>query len=319
MFKVKDILNLIRSNNFISLNKSLIKNIGAIPAIMYSELCAKHNYFETNNQLKDGYFYCTIDSFKSEVGLSREEQDTAIKKLTKLGLIEKKVAKLKGDETPKRYIKIVDRFELVLSYFNDNPDQISDCGNHTNRDEAIPQSEMRESRNLNCGNHATNNNNIYNNNNIKINNNNQSVSHSPDFQNNKETDRQTDIIEPNQKINNTEISYDDLLKQYKKQVGYEDLLLSLHSDKELIDEIMLNIMDIHYSDKLKIEDQLKSRPIIESVLSKLNHWHIHFVIERLKSVKNSISKKKNYIQTMIYNSVFEMNVHYENKVQAMDN
>lgn len=169
---IDTILSLIRADNFITVNKSLAKNIGLLPATMYVELCSKYNYYAKHGCLKDGYFYCTIETLKEEIGLSREEQDTAFKKLIKTGLIDKKVAKLKGDDAPKRYIKIIDDINLILSFF-----QEKETKNHGSIGESgfvgFTQIELRDLHKSNCGIYTTNN---INNNNIIFNKNNQLVS-----------------------------------------------------------------------------------------------------------------------------------------------
>ena len=116
---INTILNLLRSDGYITLNKTLVRNIGLLPATIFSEFSSKYKYFHDKGQLKDGFFYCTIPDIEKELGLSRKEQDTGINKLIALGLIEKKVMKLKGDESPKRYIHITNDINLLLKCLED--------------------------------------------------------------------------------------------------------------------------------------------------------------------------------------------------------
>lgn len=123
---IKAILDLLRSDGYITVNKTLAYNIGLVPATIFSELSAKYNYFSIRDELRDGYFYCTIPDLQKNTGLKKDEQDTAINKLIKFGLIEKKVKKLKGDEAPKRYFKIVEDVNILMKYldnsgFEENP------------------------------------------------------------------------------------------------------------------------------------------------------------------------------------------------------
>jgi len=150
MNSIQSIINLLRSDNYITTNKTLSRKIGLVPATIYAEMLSKYYYYQQNNQLKDGYFYLTIPTLTDEIGLTREQQDTAINKLIKLGLIEKKVAKLKGDEAPKRYFKIVDNVALVLEYFQDKqektPSSIDNTGFVGNT-----QNDMSEKHKTNSG------------------------------------------------------------------------------------------------------------------------------------------------------------------------
>lgn len=100
----------------------------------------------------------------------------------------------------------------------------------------------------------------------------------------------------------------------KNQIGY-DSLIQVHSP-QFIDEIVLNILDMYFSKNIKIKGDIKPQIIVKSVLAKLNHWHIQYVIERYNEVVSPIKNKKEYIQTMIYNSVLEMDAHNLNGVRS---
>ena len=118
--------------------------------------------------------------------------------------------------------------------------------------------------------------------------------------NDEETGRQADIF-----IDETMI---------KKQVGYS-ALIQRHS-QDLVNEIMLNILDMYYSNSIKIKGEMKPQVIVHSILSKLNHWHIQYVLDRFKQVGRTIINKKDYLQSMIYNSVLEQQAHYENEYRT---
>jgi hypothetical protein len=125
--KVKTYLELMRADNFIVVNKRLAVNIGLTPSVIFYELASKYNYFESKNELRsfynkkenkhyENYFFCTIEDLQENTGLSRGEQDTAINKLVKLGLIDKQLKKLKGDDGPRRYFKITATDVLIEKY-----------------------------------------------------------------------------------------------------------------------------------------------------------------------------------------------------------
>lgn len=193
------ILNLMRSDNFIIVNKTLIKNIGLLPATMYAELCSRYNYFMEQGQLKEGYFYLTIEDATNQMGLSREEQDTAIRKLTKLGLIKKQVRKFEDDTTTKRYFKIVDNFELVMGLFQETEEQKNNAKSIDNKaNVGITQSELRESRKAECVNNTT-----LQKNNIKeiiLNNNNQSVSPEEEERTDEHSQKEIETIISNARV-----------------------------------------------------------------------------------------------------------------------
>lgn len=85
------------------------------------------------------WFYKTIEEIKQETALSREEQDTAIKKLKKLNLIEVKVMGIPA----KRYFKI-----------NLNELQKLVCGVYANQFAGFTQTSLRDSHKQVCGVHT---------------------------------------------------------------------------------------------------------------------------------------------------------------------
>ena len=156
--KFKAILELLRADGSIIVNKKLAKEIGLNEAVMYSELISKHLYFEISNQLSDEYFYNSMENLKKDTTLSRYQQGKAIEKLVKLGLIE---YKLKGLPAT-RYFKIIES-DIILNILS------RDVANKYVRNS---QSCMQESNKQEVKKVASNNTNINNTkNNTNINNN----------------------------------------------------------------------------------------------------------------------------------------------------
>lgn len=139
----KAILKLLRSGNYMTLNKKLVKKIGLFPATIYTEMLGKYIYYSDNNRLKNGYFYLTIDTLKDELGVSRDQQNTAINKLIGFGLITKKIAKMKGDECAKRYFKVTADLKLIASMFDmDNIDNMDNKDDKDNIDDKDDKDDM---------------------------------------------------------------------------------------------------------------------------------------------------------------------------------
>jgi DNA-binding transcriptional regulator GbsR (MarR family) len=209
--QLQRIINLIRSNNYITVNKTLIKKIGLLPATFYGELLSRYNYFMERGLLKDGYFYLMIEDAKEEIGLSREEQDTAIRKLVKLGLIKKQIRKFEDDTTTRRYFKIVDDFELILSLF-DEPIKVKKAPESIDKtvNVGFTQSELRELHNDQCGNYTT----LQINNNKDIRLKNQSVIQM-DGQTDEHAQKEIDTIINNARVETFE---DDDLRETLKEV-----------------------------------------------------------------------------------------------------
>lgn len=82
------LLELLRSDGSIIINKKLAHALGIDAAIMYSELISKYFYFEARSQLtEDGYFFNTVENMQEDTCLSKYQQTKAIKVLVKEKLI----------------------------------------------------------------------------------------------------------------------------------------------------------------------------------------------------------------------------------------
>lgn len=147
-----NIQKLLASSNYMIVNKELLKNIGAIEALLLAELCNEYvYYYETEQTDNDGYFYSTIENVEKNTGLSREQQDTALLHLIEKGIIDKNVKGI----PPKRFFKI-----------NEKALEQSICGNDTNQFVEKTQNVMCEKHKSICGKDTTNINNITINKNI---------------------------------------------------------------------------------------------------------------------------------------------------------
>lgn len=100
---MKNLLKIISNENYIIVNRDLIKEIGLDETILLSELCSEQSYWESKNKLgKDGFFYSTIDNIENNIGFKKKKQLTLLKKLKSRNLIEVKY----HDMPKKRYIKV---------------------------------------------------------------------------------------------------------------------------------------------------------------------------------------------------------------------
>ncbi len=110
------LINLLRSDGSIIINKRLAHSIGLNEAIMYSELLAKYKYFTEKNSLQDdGYFFNTVVDMQKDTTLSEYQQRKVIKNLEKLGLIDYKTKGLPA----KRFFKIVEDEAIIKNYLMD--------------------------------------------------------------------------------------------------------------------------------------------------------------------------------------------------------
>lgn len=97
-----DIVSYLASDNYIIVNKTLIKTFGLNEAVMLGELCTEYRHWLKEDKLEDDMFYSTIDNIENNTGLTAHEQRQAIKSLENAGVL---TTELKGVPA-KKYFRI---------------------------------------------------------------------------------------------------------------------------------------------------------------------------------------------------------------------
>lgn len=105
------VLDFLRSDGSIVVNKKLAHSIGLHEAILYSELISKHFYFADKGQLENGYFYNVAENLFADTTLTAKQQRLALNNLEKFGLIK---TKIKGVPA-RKYFKISQDTKLLLN------------------------------------------------------------------------------------------------------------------------------------------------------------------------------------------------------------
>lgn len=85
--KNMNILSILASDNYIVINRDLLKKYGINVTMMLCELASEYNYFDKNGKLEDGMFYSTIDNISERTGLSKYQQAEALKVLDEDGIV----------------------------------------------------------------------------------------------------------------------------------------------------------------------------------------------------------------------------------------
>lgn len=118
-----NILSLLASDNYIVINRDLLKKYGINAALMLCELASEYNYFDQSGKLEDGMFYSTIDNINERTGLSKYQQSEALKVLDKIGIVKSVVKGIPA----KRFFKI-DVEELAKQIVNISPSSCKEIG-----------------------------------------------------------------------------------------------------------------------------------------------------------------------------------------------
>lgn len=124
-----DIINYLASDNYIIVNKTLIKTFGLNEAVMLGELCTEYRYWAKEARLEDDMFFSTINNIEENTGLTAHEQRQAIKSLENAGVLE---TVLKGVPA-KKYFKLnIDTVVKILTTCSDDFSQQDVKNLHSN-------------------------------------------------------------------------------------------------------------------------------------------------------------------------------------------
>ncbi len=112
----------------------------------------------------------------------------------------------------------------------------------------------------------------------------------------------------------TQIEYDGFCSVQKTVLTNRSVA---HADP-CIDEICLIIAEIFLLNpmqEIRINKIMMGVFIVQEVYRRLTHSHVDMVLNNFKNMTSKIYQKKSYLQTALYNSVFEMEAHYTNLVK----
>ena len=93
---------ILASDGYVCLNKSIIKTFGIATALIIGELCSEYNYWESRNELEDGFFFSTFENIEKETTIKPSMQKEVFNLLKQYGVIETK----RKNMPARRYVRI---------------------------------------------------------------------------------------------------------------------------------------------------------------------------------------------------------------------
>lgn len=108
-----NIISLLANDNYIIVNKELIKIIGLEESIIVGDLASMYLYLQRENRLtEDGFFFYSVEAMQENTSLSDYQQRKALENLKKLNIVE-----IERRQVPaKRFIKLnIDKLENIFS------------------------------------------------------------------------------------------------------------------------------------------------------------------------------------------------------------
>ena len=92
-----------KTNLSASYDVDLAMKVGVVAAVLFNKIVFLSRYTER----EDGYCWRTAEEFERELGISRKQQEVAIKKLEQAGLIVTKNTYIKNTKTKCKHFKVV--------------------------------------------------------------------------------------------------------------------------------------------------------------------------------------------------------------------
>lgn len=115
-----NIVSLLACDNFLVINRDLLKRYGLNVTLMLCELASEYNYYNKEGKLEeDGLFFSTIENISDKTGLSRYQQAEALKTLDEMGMVKTIVKGIPA----KRYFKL-DIEKLAKQIVNNSPSSL---------------------------------------------------------------------------------------------------------------------------------------------------------------------------------------------------
>ena len=111
-------------------------------------------------------------------------------------------------------------------------------------------------------------------------------------------------------------SFRSAISRAERQVEYE-VLCDNRIAPALVREVCMIMAEVYMMDPdkpIRISGEWLDGHVVQEVFSELTLEHVQTVIEEFCRLVCDIRNKKAYIRTALYNSVFTIEAHYENRI-----
>lgn len=112
-------INILANNNYIVINKNIMKILGLNESVLIGELSAEYLYWEKSEKLKDNYFYSTRENIEEQTMLSAYQQ-----RITLGNLIKNKIISIKQQGMPLRTWYTINE-DVLLKLVSKNIEKLS--------------------------------------------------------------------------------------------------------------------------------------------------------------------------------------------------
>lgn len=292
-----EIFKLLNPNNTVNFNRPLAHALGTNEAIIYSALIAKQAYYEQREMLdEDGYFFCTISDLQESTGLTRYQQDGAIKNIIEVNLIEC----CKKGIPARRFFKVNNNVDLLRTLLQKGEEIMQSlnplagknrkqvCGKLTNLSAVNSQTCLGKTYK-----HTYNPNN------------------------------KSEVINPNQSIpqtadvidridNSTKVYCSSEERERYLEIIRENIEYDYQAEKEKVDELVSIMLDVICStnDTVRVNGEDMPQEVVKSRFLKLDSSHIDYVLTSLKKNTSAVRNIRAYLITALYNAPTTIDSYY---------
>lgn len=108
-------------------------------------------------------------------------------------------------------------------------------------------------------------------------------------------------------------TFGETVNNIKEAVNYYWFDDSYKKTVEELCKIMADVLMLSENKEITIGREKKPISVVQEIYNLIDERHIYFVIEQFKKIGYPIRYKTSYLRTMLYNSVMELEHHYENE------
>lgn len=290
-----ELFKLLNPANTVTINRPLAHALGTNEAIIYSALIAKQAYYKQRKMLdEDGYFFCTISDLQESTGLTRYQQDGAIKKLIEANLIDC----CKKGIPARRFFRANDNVDLLRILLQKGEEIMQSLNPLTVKNS---KQVCDFSTNFSAENSQTCLGKTY------------KHTYNP---NNKSKD-----INPNQSIFTDGIDrIDSSTKGFCSseeraeylQLIHDNIEYDFQAEKEKVDELVEIMLDVICSANktVRVNGENMPQEVVKSRFLKLNSSHIDYVLTALKKNTSEVHNIRAYLITALYNAPTTIDSYY---------
>ena len=342
--------DLINPDNTMSFNRLFAHAIGANETIIYFSLISKCKYWDSRDMLIEGeWFYSTIDDLQESTTFGRKQQDAAIAKLARIGLIK---YERKGIPAKRCFALVFDP-ELMCSILEEGKKKAENL--HKKNAESRKSSSVNTLFKSNAANDVESSlskrdkqecvNNLFTKelaNDVESSLSKRDKQECPKGTNNNVQKEQTinnlnknnlnknnllsyqSINEPEENVSESAKLIDRIdknkISEYKAliyaNIDYAELIEQNLKNKQKIDEIVDNMLEMMCctSDEMRIGGKEQPTALVQGRVTKIDSSCIEYILLCLQRNTKKVHNIKAYMQTVIFNAPSTMDNYFDSEV-----